>query len=101
LERAVAQRPRSYELGRRTLISNGPHVDLHCKGGLGPWGFGLTGPLLSALSKISPRTREHGVLILYPQQICENASVRFYARQKRPGGVMRTEAVSYSLQGLA
>ena len=47
-------------------------------------GFGLTGPLLSALSKISPRTREHGVLILYPQQICENASVRFSVRRSAP-----------------
>ena len=97
--------PHTYRLALSVVNKTGrsvhiPHVDLHCKGGLGPQGFGLTGFLVSDQSRIAAHAKEHGELILYPQQVCEEPSVRFYTRQKRPGGVMRTEEVAYSLQGL-
>lgn len=83
---------------KRTV--HGPHVELNCKGDSGPRPFGLTGFLVPTASKMHARFKGHGVLVLYPQGVCESPTVRFFTRQKQPGGVVRTDEVTYSLAGL-
>ena len=76
-----------------------PDVELGCKGGLGPQGFGLTGVMVGSDTKISPHAARRGDLILYPYQVCEDSTVRFSTRVRTSGHV-RTEQVTYSLKGL-
>ena len=104
---AVAtEQPHTYQLTMKVENTTNrtvhtPHVDLLCKGDTAPRPFGLTGYLVPTASELPAHSKGHGVLVLYPFGVCVRPSVRFSTRQRQPGGVMRTDEVTYSLAGLA